>query len=142
MDLPCRSSRGSAEAFWGLAQAPVSGKLISLRVLNYGPAGVGEELTRDEFAKLARTKLQRDSLDIFAASDQVTPATVVLGEGERRLPAHLWALARDAAVGLTMRHVHGEATISRTAPVETTLAELAQYAPPGQVDVYTKTFAP
>jgi len=87
---------------------------------------------------MAMTKLQRDSLDIFAATEQVTPATVVLGEGERRLPAHLWPLARDAAVGLTLRHIHGECTVARTASVETMLAELARYAYPSEAEVYAK----
>ena len=50
----CRCTTGSAEGFWKLRQAPASGRIQGLRILNYNAAGVGEALTRAALALTAR----------------------------------------------------------------------------------------
>ena len=121
----CQCTAGSTEGFWKLRQAPASGRIEGLRILNYSATGVGEALTRAALASVATTPSQKKSLEIYEADEQITPAIVRLHGEDVRLPANLWVLAREAAACITMSHILGERVSTRCESLEAALEGLA-----------------
>eukprot|EP00969_Alexandrium_andersonii_P371765 15480229-Alexandrium_andersonii.AAC.1 len=109
------------EGFWQLPRLPATAlmpptadasrqaqRVQGLRLLNWGPLGVGTRLTARQLAASTTNRTDRLSLACFDADAQVTPALVQLPMKTYRLPPHLWAAAREAATDVVIKHVLGE----------------------------------